>query len=195
MSNVVKHDIVVIGASAGGISPIKKVLSELPANLPAALFVVVHLPPRPSNLAAVLSRSTQLPALEAIQDQPIERGRIYVAPPDQHLFIENDQIQLWRGPKENRQRPAINALFRSAAVGYRERVIGIILSGIMEDGTTGLWWIRRYGGIAVVQDPSEAQFSEMPQSVLTHLDPDYVLRVNEIPPLLIRLASGEAPDH
>jgi len=188
-----KHDIIVIGASAGGISAVKKVICGLPADLPAALFVVIHIPPLPSNLAEVLSKSSRLPTFEAIQDQPIQRGTIYIAPPDHHLFIDNDRILLWQGPKENRQRPAINALFRSAAVGYRERVVGLILSGIMEDGTTGLWWIRRYGGIVVVQDPSEAEFSEMPETALMHLAPDYVLRSNEMAPLLVQLANGYTP--
>ncbi len=168
MSHLAKHDIIVIGASAGGISAVKKIICG-PADLPATLLVVIHMPPRPSNLAEVLGKSSRLPTLEAVQDQPIQRGTIYIAPPDHHLFIDNDRILLWQGPKENRQRPAINALFRSAAVGYGERVVGVILSGIMQDGTTGLWWIRRYGGIVVVQDPSEAEFSEMPETALRYL--------------------------
>ena len=193
MSHLAKHDIIVIGASAGGISAVKKIICALPADLPAALFVVIHMPPRPSNLAEVLSKSSRLPTLEAVQDQPIQRGTIYIAPPDHHLFIDNDRILLWQGPKENRQRPAINALFRSAAVGYGERVVGVILSGIMQDGTTGLWWIRRYGGIVVVQDPSEAEFSEMPETALMYLAPDYVLRLNEMGPLLVQLANAFTP--
>jgi len=193
VSHLTKHDIIVIGASAGGISAVKKIISGLPADLPAALLVVIHMPPGPSTLANVLSKSSRLPPFEAIQDQPIQRGTIYVAPPDRHLFIDNDRILLWQGPKENRQRPAINALFRSAAVGYGERVVGVVLSGIMQDGTTGLWWIRRYGGIVVVQDPSEAEFSEMPETALTYLTPDYVLRLNQMAQLLVQLANGYPP--
>ena len=193
MSHLAKHDIIVIGASAGGISAVKKIICGLPADLPATLLVVIHMQPRPSNLAEVLGKSSRLPTLEAVQDQPIQRGTIYIAPPDHHLFIDNDRILLWQGPKENRQRPAINALFRSAAVGYGERVVGVILSGIMQDGTTGLWWIRRYGGIVVVQDPSEAEFSEMPETALMYLAPDYVLRLNEMGPLLVQLANGFTP--
>ena len=193
MSDLAKHDIIVIGASAGGISAVKKVICGLPADLPAALFLVIHMPPHPSNLAEVLSKSSRLPTLEATQDQPIQRGTIYVAPPDHHLFIDNDRILLWQGPKENRQRPAINGLFRSAAVGYGERVVGLLLTGIMQDGTTGLWWIRRYGGIVVVQDPSEAEFSEMPETALRNLTPDYVLRLNDMAPRLVQLANGYTP--
>jgi two-component system chemotaxis response regulator CheB len=193
VSHLVKRDIIVIGGSAGGISAVKKIISGLPPDLPAALLVVIHMPPGPSTLANVLSKSGRLPTFEAIQDQPIQRGTIYVAPPDQHLLIDNDRILLWQGPKENRQRPAINALFRSAAVGYGERVVGVILSGIMQDGTTGLWWVRRYGGIVVVQDPSEAEFSEMPETALMYLSPDYVLHLNQMAPLLVQLANGYAP--
>jgi len=193
VSHLVKHDIIVIGGSAGGISAVRNIICGLPADLPAALLVVIHMPPSPSTLAEVLSKSSRLPTFEAIQDQPIQRGTIYVAPPDRHLFIDNDRILLWQGPKENRHRPAINALFRSAAVGYGERVVGVILSGIMQDGTTGLWWIRRYGGIVVVQDPSEAEFSEMPATALMYLTPDYVLRLNQMAPLLVQLANGYPP--
>jgi len=190
VSLLLKHNIVVIGASAGGVSAVQRVVNGLPADLPAALFVVIHIPPRPSNLSEVLNHRSSLHALEATQNQPIERGNIYVAPPDHHLFIENDRIVLWHGPKESRHRPSINALFRSAAVGYGERVVGLILSGILDDGTTGLWWIRRYGGITVVQDPAEAEFDEMPKSALSHLDAHYVLRLDEMAPLLIQLATG-----
>ena len=194
VTHSVKHDIIVIGASAGGVSAIQKLIAGLPADLPAALFVVIHMPPRPSSLVEVLGKISRLHTLEAIQDQRIQQGTICVARPDYHLFIDNDRILLWQGPKENRQRPAINNLSFSAAVGYGERVVGLILSGIMDDGTTGLWWIRRYGGIVVVQDPSEAQFSEMPENVLIHVDPNYVMRLHEIPRLVIQLANGDTPD-
>jgi len=191
--HLVKHDIVVIGASAGGVAAVKTVIGALPADLAAAVFVVIHMPPRPSNLAEVLSRSSMLPTFEAAQNQSIQQGRIYVAPPDNHLFIEKDRILLWKGPKENRHRPAINALFRSAAVEYRDRVVGLVLSGMLDDGTTGLWWIRRHGGIAVVQDPEEAQFSEMPATALEHLEADFILRLDEMAPLLVQLANGFNP--
>jgi two-component system, chemotaxis family, protein-glutamate methylesterase/glutaminase len=190
----VKHDIVVIGASAGGIAAVQEVLSGLPADLPAALFIVIHMPPMPTDLSQVLSRSSVLPVLVATQDQPIQSGNVYVARPDNHLFIENDKILLWQGPKESRHRPSINALFRSAAVNYAQRTVGLILSGTLDDGTTGLWWIQRHGGIVVVQDPSEAQFDEMPQTALNYVDADYVLRLKEIPPLLVRLATGSNPE-
>ena len=172
----------------------QEVLSGLPVNLPAALFVVIHMPPIPTDLTHVLSRSSTLPVLGATQGQAIQCGNVYVARPDNHLFIENDKILLWHGPKESRHRPSINALFRSAAVNYAQRTVGLILSGTLDDGTTGLWWIQRHGGIVIVQDPSEAQFNEMPQNALDYVDADYVLRLKEIPSLLVELANGSNPE-
>jgi two-component system chemotaxis response regulator CheB len=111
----------------------------------------------------------------------IEHGRIYVAPPDYHLLLDSEhKIQLWRGPKENNVRPSINALFRSAAVAFGPRVTGVILTGSLDDGTTGLWWIKRMGGVAIVQDPAEAQFPQMPRNALLHVTADYIARIAEI---------------
>lgn len=191
----VRRDIIVIGASAGGVQVLHEILPMLPRDLPAAVFVVVHMPPwHKSRLPFVLSRNGSMPAEHAEGGERIRYGRIYVAPPDQHLYIEDDRVHLWRGPKENRHRPAINVLFRSAAVGYRKRVAGVILSGSLDDGTAGLWWIKHFGGIAMIQDPQEAQFDDMPRSALEHVDPDYVLRAAAIPPMLLKLARGHTED-
>src|SRR3954451_21393511 len=164
------RDIIMIGTSAGGIEPLKQIVSNLPADLPASIFVVVHLPPwHRSALPSVLSRCGRLPASHPTSGELIRPGHIYVAQPDFHLLLdEENKIQLWRGPKENRHRPAINASFRSAAVNYRDRVIGVILSGMLDDGATGLWWIKHYGGVAVVQDPVQTQFPDMPCAALEH---------------------------
>jgi two-component system chemotaxis response regulator CheB len=186
--------IVVIGASAGGIESLMKLVAGLPRQLRAAIFVVVHQPAwHKSELPQVLARSGGLPALHPAEGQEIDCGKIYVAKPDFHLLLERDHIDLWRGPKENRHRPAVNPLFRSAAVAFGRRVIGVILSGFLDDGATGLWWIRRYGGITVVQDPKDAQSPEMPEAALQHVDVDYVLPASEIGPLLVKLTGKETP--
>ena len=186
-------NIIVIGASAGGIQVLQKLVAGLPRSLRAAIFVVVHQPPwHKSELPRVLGRSGELPALHPAHGQAIDCGRIYVAPPDYHLLLEPDRVDLWRGPKENRHRPAVNPLFRSAAVAFGRRVIGVILSGFLDDGAAGLWWIKRYGGIAVVQDPEDAESPEMPVAALEHVKVDYVLPASEIGPLLTKLTESES---
>src|SRR5215475_7486358 len=136
----------------------------------------MHIPPwRDSDLPKILEHSGPVPAIHPNPGDVIEKGKLYIAPPDQHLLIDSvGKIQLWRGPKENNFRPSINALFRSAAVAYGPRVIGVILSGSLDDGVTGLWWVKRMGGLAVVQDPAEARFNQMPRMALWHVPADYV---------------------
>jgi len=122
---------------------------------------------------------------------PIQHRRIYVAPPDQHLLINSgDRVELWRGPKENNVRPSINALFRSAAVAYGSRVVGVILTGALEDGATGLWWVKRMGGLVVVQDPAEAEFGQMPQMALNHVPADHVAPSSGVGSILTGLVRG-----
>ena len=189
-------NIIVIGASAGEIEGLMELVAGLPRNLRAAIFVVVHQPAwHKSELPSVLSRTGDLPALHPAGGQAIDCGKIYVAPPDYHLLLERDRVDLWRGPKENRHRPAVNPLFRSAAVAFGSRVIGVILSGFLDDGATGLWWIKRYGGIAVVQDPNDAQSPDMPVAALEHVDVDYVLPAAEIGRLLTKLTAKGVPQH
>jgi two-component system chemotaxis response regulator CheB len=190
---VIKHDIIVIGASAGGVEALQELVRVIPQNLPAAVFVVVHLAAwAPTLLPLLLSRKGALPAQSPNSDELIQPGRIYVAPPDHHMILEDGRVHLWRGPKENLHRPAINTLFRSAAVEHRQRVVGVILTGLLDDGSAGLWWIKRYGGVTVVQDPAEALYPDMVRSALEYVSVDYVVRLSGMGMLLLELASGTA---
>ena len=180
----------VIGASAGGIEPIRTILTTLPADFAASIFIVVHTSPNsPGVLHAIFDRAGPLTALGVGSNMRIEPGRVYVAPPDRHLIIEPGQVTLTRGPKENRFRPAIDPLFRSAAQTYGPRVIGIILSGGLDDGTSGLWAIKQLGGTTIVQDPQEAWAPSMPQSAIDHVRVDHVVGVQAIAPLLMELVA------
>src|SRR5688572_26034129 len=154
MSKMPGHDVIVIGASSGGVDALREVVSQLPPDLSASVFVVLHLSPhRPSALAEILGQAGSLPAQAAEEGMPIQPGNIYVARPDHHLIVKNKIMRLTRGPQENHTRPAVDPLFRSAAVAYGTRVIGVILSGALDDGTAGLHAIKRCGGITIVQDP------------------------------------------
>jgi two-component system, chemotaxis family, protein-glutamate methylesterase/glutaminase len=160
------HDIIVIGASAGGVETLKQLVKELPQDLPASIFIVLHLGRMPGNslLPAILERAGRLPAETPVDRTRFERGRIYVAAPDRHMLIEHDHVRVVRGPKENRHRPSVDPLFRSAAWTYGPRVVGVVLSGTLDDGAAGLWAIKTCGGVTVVQDPSEAPYNGMPTS-------------------------------
>jgi len=191
------HDLIVIGASAGGVEAICKLVAGLPANLSAAVCVVVHLRPySESHLARVLERAAPLAVVPAKQDLPLERGTIYVAVPDMHLLVSRDGdgavLRLVRGPRENRSRPAIDPLFRSAALAFGPRVIGVILSGALDDGAAGLWTVKDRGGIAVVQDPDDAAVPSMPASALAEVEVDHVAPAEALGPLLGHLAREPA---
>ncbi|HEY0607491.1 MAG TPA: chemotaxis protein CheB [Herpetosiphonaceae bacterium] len=167
------HDIIVIGASAGGMEALQDLVRGLPPDLPAALFVVWHLPAHSVGvLPDVLTRAGPLPARHARDGELIEPGRIYVAPPDWHLLLEPGRVRLTHGPKENHFRPAVDPLFRSAAIAYGPRVIGVVLSGLLDDGTAGMWVIKDRGGLAVVQEPDAALYPSMPASVLEYVAVD-----------------------
>ena len=191
------HDIVVVGASAGGVEALVGLAASLPADLPAAVFVVLHLPATgTSALPDILSRHGPLPASHVKDGEPIENGRIYVAPPDHHLLLRSGHVHLTRGPRENGHRPAVDTLFRSAAREYATRVIGVILSGALDDGTAGLLAIKSRGGIAVVQETKDALYPAMPGSALEHVQVDHVLAVASMGDLLARLTTepvGEPP--
>lgn len=187
----VKRDIAVVGASAGGVQALQLLVRGLPQDFQGSLLVVLHIPPwAPSDLAPILSRSGPLTATEAGPHEQLEPGHIYVAAPDHHLLLEDHHIVRWKGPAEDRHRPSINALFRSAAVTWGERVIGIVLSGSLNDGTSGLWWVKKFGGLTMVQDPEEAEFPDMPRSALAHVDIDYVLGVSEMGAFLSEVVNG-----
>lgn len=183
-------DIIVIGASAGGIEALRVIAGGLPKDFPASVFVVLHTSPQsPGILADILDRAGALTAANAVDREHIKPGRFYVAPPDQHLIIEPNRVRLTRGPKENRFRPAVDPLFRSAAQVYGPRVIGVILTGNLDDGTAGLWTVKQLGGTTIVQDPQEALAPSMPRSAMRHARIDHCLPVAEIAPLLVRLTS------
>lgn len=178
-------DIVVIGGSAGAIEALTKLVRSLPPKLDAALLVVIHsYPVGDSLLPAILNRERSLVTKVASDGEPIECDRIYVAPRDCHLLIEPGHIKLSSGPKESGHRPAIDPLFRSAAHAYGERVIGVILSGTLDDGSVGLRVIRRHGGTAIVQEPREALFPQMPRNAIEAAEPQHVAPVAEIARLI-----------
>lgn len=187
-----RRDIIVVGASAGGVETLPKLFGELPASMPAAFFVTLHLSPfSKSTLPEILSRTSVLPAEHPRDGAPLRPGHIYVAPPDFHLMVDDSKIRLGHGPKENRHRPAIDALFRSAALTFGSRVVGVLLTGTLDDGTVGLKEIKRNGGLAIVQDPEEAMFPDMPRHALAATSVDYVLKVRDIGEKLQELANSK----
>jgi two-component system chemotaxis response regulator CheB len=190
------RDIVVVGASAGGMDALQKLVAVLPKDLPAALFVVWHLSPGVrSVLPNVLSRSGPLPAQHPNDGDPIEPGRIYIAPPDHHMLVERDYIRVTKGPKENRFRPAVDPLFRSAAYVFGARTVGVVLSGALDDGTAGLWTIKLRGGTTVVQDPADAMHRSMPLNALQNVSIDHKLPAGKIGELILTLSRQRAgPD-
>lgn len=192
------RDIIVIGASAGGIEALRRLAGGLPAELPAAVFVVIHSgAASPGILPQIMDRAGPLRCLRVSDGEPFERGRIYVAPPDRHMLLEQDRVLLRNGPRENRTRPAIDPLFRSAAVHFGGRVVGVVLTGFLNDGTAGLRAVKRCGGLAVVQDPADAVAADMPRSALRHVAVDHCLPLDGIAALLARLAAepaGESPE-
>jgi two-component system chemotaxis response regulator CheB len=175
------RDIIVVGASAGGVEAISEVVHALPIDFAGSVFVVLHIPAStPSRLPEILSRSGVLPAIAGVDRLPIARGVIYVAPPDRHLLLEDGRIRVSRGPHENFMRPAIDPMFRSAAQSYGSRVIGVVLSGANEDGAAGLEVIKATGGMTMVQDPREAAFPLMPERALAAVSADHVLGARDI---------------
>jgi two-component system, chemotaxis family, protein-glutamate methylesterase/glutaminase len=190
------HGIVVVGASAGGVEALIDLAASLPGDLPAAVFVVLHLPATgTSALPEILGRHGPLPAGHVRDGEPIQPGQIYVAPPDHHVLLRTGHVHLSRGPRENGHRPAVDPLFRSAAREYATRVVGVVLSGALDDGTAGLLAIKSRGGIAVVQDPADALYPGMPGNALQQVEVDHVLPAAAMGELLARLIadSAEAP--
>ena len=183
------HDMIVIGASTGGVEALMRLMATLPADLPATVCIVLHLPPEgPSHLAEILGRSGELPVTQAYDGESLVLSHVYIAPPDRHLLVEQGCLRCVRGPRENRSRPAIDPLFRSAALAYGPRVVGVVLTGALNDGTAGLYEIKRRSGIAVVQDPADALVPSMPQSALADVSVDYCIPLRELGALLVRLA-------
>ncbi|MGQ9371766.1 chemotaxis protein CheB [Azospirillum sp. ST 5-10] len=182
------HDILVVGASAGGVAALRTLFATMPAGTAATVFVVQHVAPEAmSVLPAILSRSGWLPAFHPRDGEPIRPNHVHVAPPDHHLLVKRDRVLVRRGPKENRTRPAIDPLFRSAAVAFGPRVVGVVLTGLLDDGTAGLHAIKRCGGSTVVQDPADAEWPGMPRNALAHVAVDHCAALADLPDILCRL--------
>jgi len=189
-----RRDIIVVGASAGGVTALKDFVQNLPKDFKGSVFIVLHIPPyTESRLPMILSKAGPLEAVHPQDEEEIMPGKIYVASNDYHLLIARDKVMVKRGPKENRFRPSIDALFRSAAYIYGSRVVGIIFSGILNDGVSGLWTIKQHGGLAIVQNPDDAEQPQLPQNALEYVEPDYVKPASEIGPLISQLVSEKAP--
>ena len=188
----VKHDIIVVGASAGGVEALQNLMGGLPARVPAAFFVVLHLSPfSESHLPSILERAGKLPARHPRDSEKVRPGRIYVAPPDRHLILAGERIRLGHGPTENRHRPSIDVLFRSAANAYGPRVAGVLLTGNLDDGVAGLAEIKKHSGLTIVQDPKEAPYPDMPFRALEAMRVDWCLTLNDIRKKLIEITSAE----
>ena len=189
------RNIIVIGASAGGVEALIKLIANIPDAARISIFVVQHIPAySSSNLDKVLSNYTDRRVKKAVDGETIESDTIYVACADRHLLVEDNRVVVSKGPRENRFRPAVDALFRSAAHAFRDRVVGVVLSGALNDGTSGMWTIKRYGGTAIVQDPAEAMFSDMPEGVMQYTEVDHVLKAAEIGKLLGKIAGEPLTD-
>lgn len=189
-----QRDIVVVGASAGGFTTLQTILSALPLHFPASLFVVIHTAETsPGVVPSVLNRSSAIPVLYASHGMPIYSSRVYVAPPSMHMTVSRGRVELSAGPRENRHRPSVDVLFRSAANAYGPRVIGVVLSGYLNDGSMGLQFIKKHGGTAIVQDPDDAVAASMPLQALEKSDCDFVLPASEIGPKLVELVDSAGP--
>ena len=183
--------VVVIGGSAGGVEALLDLVPGLPADLPAAVLVVVHLSPHsPSELARVLANVAQLPVAAAADGETIRAGRIYTASADRHLMIDGSRMRLTNAPKESRHRPAIDVLFRSAADTFGDRVTGVVLTGMLEDGSAGLWAIKDRGGVALVQTPASAAYPDMPRSARRQVEVDAVLDIDALAGAIVQSVIG-----
>ena len=187
------RDIVAIGTSAGGVEALIFLAKNLPARFPASILVTLHLPAHTrSVLDELLSRAGVLPASFAADGEVLRKGRIYLAPAGSHLIVQGERLALGNGPRENNARPSIDPMFRSAALCCGSRTIGIVLTGTLGDGASGLWAIKQAGGITLVQDPHEAAFPEMPQTALSYVEPDHIVSLAELPQLLVKLTQQPA---
>lgn len=190
------RDVLAIGTSAGGVEALIFLAKRFPREFPAAVFVTIHLPSHSRSLLdELLTNAGPLRAQFARDGDTVRKGQIYIAPPDRHLLLDGDRVGLGEGPRENNARPAIDPMLRSTALCCSGRAVGVVLTGSLGDGASGLWAVRQGGGITVVQDPTDAAFSEMPLTALNRANPDHVVTLNEMPGLLQRLAhepAGEA---
>jgi two-component system chemotaxis response regulator CheB len=178
---VVQRDLIVVGASAGGVQALQRLVADLPPELPAAVLVVLHMMQTGTSvLDSILARAGQLPVTQPVDGERPRRGHVYVAPPNTHLLLRGENIHLSHGPRENGHRPAVDPLFRSAARAYGPRTIGVVLSGTLDDGTDGLRLIKESGGATVVQDPDDAAYGDMPRSAIEWVEPDMIAPIEEM---------------
>jgi two-component system chemotaxis response regulator CheB len=187
------RDILTIGASAGGVEALLRLAREFSGDLPASVLVTLHLPARArSSLDELMSKAGPLPAQFATDGEPLRKRRIYIAPPDRHLLVYGDKVCLGIGPRENNSRPSVDAMMRSAAVCCGGRAIGVVLTGTLGDGASGLWAVGQCGGITVVQDPRGAAFAEMPQAALERVQADHIVDLSSMALLLESLVHQPA---
>ncbi|HEV7677903.1 MAG TPA: chemotaxis protein CheB [Candidatus Dormibacteraeota bacterium] len=187
---VAAQRVVVVGGSAGGLEALTTLVSRLPGDLPAAVLAVLHFPPDAgSRLAPILARSTDLAVSVPWDGEPLQAGRIYLPTPDQHLLAGRGRVELSRAPRENGHRPAVDALFRSAARAYGPAAVGVVLCGNLDDGSAGLLVLRRAGGIGVVMDPEGCDFADMPRNAIAVADPEHVVPVGAMGPLIAELVA------
>ncbi|MEH2365621.1 chemotaxis protein CheB [Nostoc sp.] len=188
---MLEHNIIVIGTSAGGVEALTYLVKHLPSNLNAAVIIVLHVSSQGTSvLPKILNRASNLPVSHALDSEAIVHGRIYVAPPNYHLLVERGYLRLTRGAKENRCRPAINPLFRSAARAYGQRAIAVLLTGVLDDGTAGLMAVKMRRGVAIVQNPDDALYADMPRNAIENVeDIDHILPLSDIPSTLIALVN------
>lgn len=188
--------VVAVGASAGGVEALTTLAAGLPEDLPYAVLIVLHMPPNaPSVLGHIIDRAGPLPAASAVHGAPLQAGHIYVGVPDHHLLVWNHRILLSDGPTENMNRPAVNALFRSVAVGYGPRAVGLVMSGVLDDGVLGLSAIRSLGGATVAQTPEDALFQAMPQNAIGAGVVQHQASAADVGALLMKLADRDIEEH
>jgi two-component system chemotaxis response regulator CheB len=188
-----RRDVIVIGASAGGFEALSLLLSRLPAGFPAMMAITLHRSPHgPSGLAPMLGRKARIAVVEPASGDRLERGHVYLAPPDLHMTFRPHSVWLNRGPKQHHSRPAIDPMFRSAAESFGARVIGVMLTGNLSDGVAGLIQIGARGGLSLAQDPDEAAFPSMPRNALIYDSVQLVFKMEDLHDVLIALVAGEA---
>jgi two-component system chemotaxis response regulator CheB len=195
-TKISKGYLIVIGASAGGMEPLCALVSQLPEDFPAPILIVQHISADASGdyLLTALKEAGKLKCVHAMQGESMKKGYIYLAPSDHHMLVHGDgKLQVTKGPQENRYRPGVDPLFRSAAVGFNNRVIGIILTGYLDDGTAGMIAVQRCGGTCIIQEPADAQYPDMPLNAINQIDPDYVLPVAQMGALLVKLVAKKLP--
>ena len=187
------RDILAIGTSAGGVEALVSLVQSFPPSFPAAILITIHLPSQfSSELDRVLSMAGPLPARFARNGEPVNKGRIYIAPPGYHLLIDRYQVVLGSGPRENKARPAIDPMLRSVALCCGGRAMGAVLTGTLDDGAVGLSALGQCGGVTIVQDPRDATHPEMPISAINRFQPDYVVPLTAMPALLENLVNQPA---